>query len=200
MPMCRMGWVKAVLLLVCLSISGGLVYADGGAEYPVAASAAGSFEWAEDRKLSWDDFAGSYRPEHGDMAAAGTCCSIGFNAYLSPRGHIEVDIFNTFNPSSSWVLHDQRNPALLAHEQGHFDICELYTRKLRERVSKLVVAASNFSEVYKRVYAELYKEYDAAQQRYEEETMHGLIEKKQLAWQMKIANDLRVQEAYALGK
>lgn len=200
MPMCSMGRVKAVMLLLCLAISGGCVYAHGGVEHSVAGNTAGSFEWSESRKLNWDDFTGSHRPKDGDMAAAGTCCSIGFNAHLTQQGYVEVDIFNTFNPSGSWVLHGQRNPALLAHEQGHFDICELYTRKLRERVSKLVVTAGNFSAIYKKVYAELYEEYNAAQQRYEEETMHGLIEDAQIAWQMNIANGLNKQQGYAMGK
>jgi hypothetical protein len=195
-----MGWAKAVLLLCCLAMSEGLLYAHGGARHAVTDNTAGSFEWSEARKLSWGDFTGTYKPDDGDRAAAGTCCSIGFNAHLTARGEVEVSIFNAFNPNGSWVIREQRNPRLLAHEQGHFDICELYTRKLRERVSKLIVTASNFSTIYKKVYAELYEEYNAAQQRYEEETMHGLREDAQLAWEMNIANGLHVQEAYALSR
>lgn len=35
------------------------------------------------------------------------------------------------DPKQSWVKPDRKTPELLRHEQGHFDIGEIYARKIR---------------------------------------------------------------------
>jgi hypothetical protein len=42
---------------------------------------------------------------------------------------------NTFDCKLSWVRPNQKyRTDLLEHEQGHFDLCEIYTRQLRKRL------------------------------------------------------------------
>src|SRR5690606_38649660 len=91
--------------------------------------------WSKFRKLTWNDFRGSIPHDAEEQTAAATYCGIGFETNTTSHHHndLKIRVYNTFYPHSSWARPEEMNDAVLAHEQGHFDLCELYTRKLRER-------------------------------------------------------------------
>jgi hypothetical protein len=79
-------------------------------------------------------------------------------------------------PSQSWVHPDHKVPALLNHEQLHFDITELYARKMKKEMSKYYfLSVSEFvskkidTEV-KSIFTSLYNEHMSIQQKYDVET------------------------------
>jgi hypothetical protein len=153
------------------------------------------FSWSEKRKLTWDDFKGPAGNEFGEWAAAATFCGFGFEAASS--GHnTEVKIFNQFQPSRSWVKHEHKCDAILAHEQCHFDICELFTRKLKMKMEAQRLSG-NVSQHLNSIYESVRNEYMAFQDQYESETNHGLIEDAQKQWQNIVADELMKTSGYA---
>ncbi|MBX2907844.1 MAG: DUF922 domain-containing protein [Taibaiella sp.] len=154
------------------------------------------FSWNEHRTLSWGDFKGPAETASGESAAA-TCCSIGFKVNNSAAGTPELSVYNTFYMDRSWVKEDAHMESILAHEQGHFDLCELYTRKLRLRFGSVDLTAQNAKEQLLNIYSELSNEYESCQQAYERETAHGTRAADQQRWQQIIARGLGEFEANA---
>jgi hypothetical protein len=150
------------------------------------------FTWSADRRLTWDDFRGPVQPYTVDNIAAATFCAIGFetNTVTQNNPMLKVNVFNTFYTRKSWIRESEKNPNILAHEQGHFDLCELYTRKLRERMANVNVDVASLRTTLKGIYAALQKEYQERQQQYEDDTNHGLIYKEQDRWEAMIAQEL----------
>ena len=147
----------------------------------VGAAAAGVFHWNDHNKLSWDDFRGPVHTSDQESAAA-THCGIGFKVVNNAASEPSIVVFNTFYPGKSWVRDDARMPSILVHEQGHFDLCEVYTRKLRERMNGIDLHAANVRTVLMDIYAAVSREYEAAQQSYEQETIHGTNFAAQSKW------------------
>ena len=148
------------------------------------------FQWAEHAKLSWDDFKGEVKSTHDESAAA-TCCSIGFKTELpAPGAKQQVKVYNVFYVNKSWVRNDARIASILDHEQGHFDLCEIYTRKLRDRMQAVDLTAPGLRDILIHIYTEVSEEYEARQQAYEQETIHGTDIAAQKKWQESIAAEL----------
>jgi hypothetical protein len=150
------------------------------------------FSWTPNRKLTWDDFRGPIQSElHPDVAAA-TFCGIGFetNTITSKNNQVKIRVYNNFYPTQSWVRPGQEIPEILAHEQTHFDICELYTRKLRQRLDNVSVSVTNLRTRLSAIYQQVQEEYKIRQQQYEDETEHGLIADEQVRWQNMINKEL----------
>ncbi len=157
------------------------------------------FAWDKNRKLTWDDFRGPIREDMGDQVAAATFCGIGFetNAIDNKANKVQVLVYNTFMTNQSWVRNEVKNKDILGHEQCHFDICELYTRKMREKMQHIDVPASQIKNVLNHIYDEVSSEYEARQEQYEQETEHGLIDGTQQRWTAEIARELNETAQYA---
>lgn len=149
-----------------------------------------AFQWHEHRKLSWEDFRGPVSAVTDESAAA-THCGIGFRMSMDTLlKKPVVTVYNTFYTNKSWVKRDARLPEILDHEQGHFDLCEIYTRKLRSRISIYNFSATDIRPELMRIYDEVSNEYEARQQAYEQQTAHGTITSKQKKWQEMISYEL----------
>jgi len=86
---------------------------------------------------------------------------------------------------------DQEKDTLLAHEQLHFDICELYVRQLRKKIMEADLDPMEFDKQINKMFEESWKDYQLKQQQYDNETGHGIIADKQLSWQEEIGKMLR---------
>lgn len=147
------------------------------------------FQWKNHSRLSWDDFQGPVNAA-SDEAAAATHCGIGFRTNTL-SGKPEVIVYNTFYVKKSWVRPDARMSSILEHEQGHFDLCELYTRKMEKAMQRVNLGAKNFKETLLRIYDEISNEYENRQQAYERETSHGTNFPRQKKWTNTISRELR---------
>ena len=148
------------------------------------------FQWSEEHKLSWDDFNGPVKAETGEAAAA-THCGIGFKTARSDDAKkLEIIVYNTFYVNKSWVRPDAKIASILDHEQGHFDLCELYTRMLRKRMNEVNITSGDMRPVLEHIYFDVKNEYENRQQAYEQETIHGTDIPKQKRWQKIIAMEL----------
>src|SRR5690349_8815741 len=95
--------------------------------------------WQESRKLTFDDFKGDI-PRVTPWAAS-TSSEIHFG-YETTNGLLtHVVVYASFNPEKSWIK--KRLPAVLSHEQLHFDITEIFTRKFYHEVMKKSSANKN---------------------------------------------------------
>jgi hypothetical protein len=171
------------------------VFAHGGMEANEAdarskISDAGAFEWNEQRKLTWDDFRGQLDPNEPDVTAAATFCGMGFEARPGKNRKLDIRVYNTFFPEHSWVRQGEQKESILAHEQGHFDLCELYTRKLKASLDAANNAGDNSENMLADIYKLVMQDYQKRQQQYEDETHHGIIAEAQLQWQNMIAREL----------
>jgi len=135
-------------------------------------------EWTEKRKLSFDDFRGEIGVS---MAAAVSSVIIRYEIVSQSiwTGRIKIKIFATFDTSSSWIKPEFKSPRLLAHEQGHFDITEIFSRKLQKKVDAEIKGVKDFSQKFQKMYDDLYNEHYQYQTQYEIDTDNGRHEENQ---------------------
>jgi len=87
---------------------------------------------------------------------------------------------------------------VLAHEQNHFDIVELFARRLRKQVGAMVFL--NLKDAQKKVetmYSIASKEMDLYQDKYDTETDGSMNGDGQRKWNKKIADELSELEDHA---
>ena len=149
-------------------------------------------EWTEERKLSWDDFRGE--PNPSSHAHAATAIRISAAPYYKNK-KLYYSVTTFFDPSQSWCR--SKSEQLLRHEQLHFDIAELYARKVRKRISEL---RSRGVKDVKTINAEIQKLLDESNRvdaTYDKKTIHGANPERQRRWEENILYQLRNLASYA---
>ncbi|WP_090103140.1 hypothetical protein [Chitinophaga sp. CF118] len=155
------------------------------------------FGWSSDRKLAWEDYKGNPAAIHESNVAATTNCRFGIRANpLFTSGRAKVFVTNEFICHQSSVRPEQKKPSLLEHEQLHFDLCEVYARKLRKELTDAHLTPLNVDTVSKDAFLKMYKLYRERQDLYDIETNHGLDLQAQKQWEHKIGEELEELSAY----
>ncbi len=147
--------------------------------------------WEPDFRLSWSDFRGT--PPHSKRVAATTASGISYNYRTSPASGGYVLDFNVdtfFYPEKSWYHKEICDSVVLSHEQLHFDISELFARKMRRSLSGRVFRENVRSEV-RRIFAEINSQLRDFQNRYDRETDFSRNHEAQMAWNRAVARMLR---------
>lgn len=142
--------------------------------------------WSDVKVLQWSDFKGS--PNASDSWAASSSTGMSQAYELDGNGFLNLSgttVTAHFYPEYSWVLHQEKTKHLLGHEQTHFDITELYARKLRARIDEFKFT-SNSKEEIRALYAEVEIERVAMQQLFDSETNHSMNHMKEIAWELKL--------------
>ncbi len=146
--------------------------------------------WQENRKLRWEDFRGI--PNRADSYVASTNSGISFSFSLkeSEKG-VEVDytVQSNFYPDLSWYRPDRVNEYILLHEQTHFDISELFARKLRMKLES-IEDLSKFKELSEKYYNEIEFQRRQMQRDYDAESDHSNVESKEYEWREFVASEL----------
>lgn len=148
-------------------------------------------EWNEFYKVTWSDFKG--KPSAASIGDAGTVVQIKAKPYLV-RKEIRYDVYAFFNRTKSWYR--DKSEALLAHEQLHFDIAELYARKIRKKVRELHAKGVNDMSIYNTAIRKLLDESNEIDMQYDAETLHGSMVRKQQDWTQRVARELSELVAY----
>lgn len=186
------------LLLLLLT---GLLQAPGPARQAPAAKPAPApaplITWSAERRLTQADF--QARAPMGDPLAASTSSNIKADAACKDFVFSST-VAATFDPATSWMRNPQKaSEMLLRHEQLHFDLTEVYARIMRQKL-QLFAARANceklqpaFNNVTKLVYADWNRE----QNRYDQETNHGLNAVRQAAWEKQTAAKLEMLKPFA---
>ena len=146
--------------------------------------------WNIGKKLSWDDF--KMESPSNTRDAALTTTFVGFS-FSRTGNNIQFDIECKFQKSRSWGR--IKTEYILKHEQGHFDIAEIFARKLNKEVT-LFLAKSKRHEELNGIYTKVMNEKRDTQQLYDEETNHSINKSQQAAWNKKIEEMLEELKEY----
>jgi hypothetical protein len=142
--------------------------------------------WNKERKINWGDFKSANKINSYENAKA----VIAWSVAIFPKKINCINIHNAvliakMNKKKSWVR--EGSDYLLTHEQIHFDIAELFARKIRKELDRMLYTDMNcnieeFFMIYKN-YTDDLKQYQIL---YDNETNHGLNVNAQLEWNDKI--------------
>ncbi len=116
--------------------------------------------WKEGTKLNWSLFKSSENKMKSDSTIVSySSCGLSYTAFKDKANNkMKVRIDATFDPSKSWKHPIKTKNLNINHEQGHFDIAEIYARKLRKEFLENV----NYDSITKRgTNAEKQNELDA---------------------------------------
>lgn len=148
--------------------------------------------WKERAKLTWADYQGKADPNADAAASTATFLGVEYNF---KDGHLGYIITCSFSKSKSWGLH--KNDYILAHEQGHFDIAEIFARQLHKKLKAYTFDKKNYQSDLRKIYEEIMAAKEAMQNKYDQETNHSINKEKQAEWQEKIGKELKGLEAFA---
>jgi len=143
-----------------------------------------SIRWS-DQNLSWEQY--KKRVGSPGIYKAFTYTGVRFEM-TEANGKSVINVEAFFDPTESWVHPDHLAPTLLNHEQRHFDLTEVYARKIKlqsspfEAIDIQEFVKNGSSEKVKRIYSELTNELFKKQQQYDVETRHGTLVEKQVEW------------------
>jgi hypothetical protein len=152
----------------------------------------GLVEWSASRRLTWADY--NAKPDLGSGAAASTTTYLGIEYNFNNSG-FSYKITSNFSKDRSWGLH--KTEYILSHEQGHFDIAEIFARKLNKEMSAYRFNRNTYQQDLKKIYESVVKEKEKMQNEYDEETNHSIKKTKQVEWLAKIEQLLNEYKSYA---
>jgi hypothetical protein len=158
------------------------------------------------RQLAWEDFQGARRFSDGPTEAA-TAAEIAVSVAIDDwqvrlaSGVPRAAAARVGEPCVRAYMHKHRSGRVsqrgrhdLAHEQGHFDIAQLFAGILATRLERISVPIARETEAreallreVRAVYHETMVEFQAMQARYEEETAFGAKHGRQVRWQRELA-------------
>lgn len=147
--------------------------------------------WTPDLRLQWTDFRATPPAESRIAATTASGISYRFSA-IETNGNMEVDctIDAFFYPDESWYQPAIANDIILSHEQRHFDITELFARKMRQRIAAFSFTNKVKAEV-KTIYGDILKEMRDFQKRYDQETNYSRNVEEQVRWNAEIIRLLK---------
>jgi Bacterial protein of unknown function (DUF922) len=148
--------------------------------------------WTPYRRLSWNDYL--CEPTRGTDAVASTSTSLGLS-YQIVDDRLTYHITCGFSKEKSWGL--LKTEYILAHEQGHFDITEIFARKLNEALQDYHLNPRTFKRDIGDIYQSIVKEKEDYQEMYDGETDHSRNHKLQVEWLDRVHTLLQDSQDYA---
>lgn len=162
--------------------------------------------WDAQALLTWADFQGVPPADAGQLSeAASIHMTIKWHASYSVRsqrgegyswmGSVQVIASNLMNPRFSWVVPSRATAAILRHEQFHFNLSEVYKRKLVQALDGLQVQGNTaeatmtaLDELTQQTGAGILDQFSAMTDRYDQETANSTDSDAQAKWE----NDIQV--------
>ncbi|HWC52715.1 MAG TPA: DUF922 domain-containing protein [Chitinophagaceae bacterium] len=149
-------------------------------------------KWEMGRNLTWNDYYG--KPDPASDAAASTATYLGIEYSLS-NDNFKYKITCSFSKNKSWVRY--KNDFVLSHEQGHFDITEIFARKLNKVMCEYHFNRNTYRKDLDKIYQDILHEKDSMQDQYDHETNFSRNKEKQIAWLKKIERMLGELKEFA---
>lgn len=139
--------------------------------------------WSKEYQLQWKDFKGPVKDANG-MSAMTSCI---VEPQKDKEGKVSISCY--FDKKTSWRIKKQETDNLLRHEQYHFNLAEVFTRKIRKELieQKTDYASKDFDKIFKKIW----KECEKAQKKYDKETNHSKVTEEQSRWEKDIDNQLQ---------
>jgi hypothetical protein len=149
--------------------------------------------WSEKELLTWRDYKKVSKTSVGKKAVSHI--GLRFVPIFDTDTLAKLEVLPYFDKrySITYVLNDK----LLKHEQFHFNIAELYARKIRKRFSEIDSKNAPLL-TYNLIVNSLKVEYNSYQINYDRNTNHGVKFIDQKNWEKKITLELEKLKAYKL--
>ena len=156
-------------------------------------------EWKENQKLTWSDYLFVNLTNSQRKALAMTATNIEYTVYEQKGKAPRFEFRNYFNKEYSWTRTTRKD--ILLHEQLHFDISELYTRKMRKELGLMTQKNIKDVKLYLNKFGELNQDMIINQRRYDKETHFKISDGEDLSqiqqfWCDSIHIELNKFEAY----
>lgn len=137
-------------------------------------------EWSEDLYLNWQDyvFMKFGREDLSGMALTSVKHSVR-GGIVGGEPKFEVKVL--FVKNDSWTT-DSTSITLLAHEKLHFDIAELYGRKIRKQIDELFKRGERDLKIYNKYVRQLLADFKRFSHNYDKKTRHGRDFDEQKVW------------------
>ena len=109
--------------------------------------------WIKEIKLKWSDFKGA--PKENTVLAAVSSVGISYKEISHSIDKYFFEVNAEFEKNKSWVWVKKASDSILVHEQGHFDLAEIYARKMRQGL-----ISNQFQFTRKNIIQEIHKVLD----------------------------------------
>jgi hypothetical protein len=140
----------------------------------------------------WSDFKGTI--DQGDPET-GARSSIYVYYNLTPCDKVYYwNIKVVFDRETAWARN--KSIDLLVHEQVHFDIAELFARKIAKKLYQIGDSGDSMERVVDSVFVGLMNEYDLFTSQYDYETNFSRNSEKQIEWNEFISTELNKYVKY----
>lgn len=137
----------------------------------------GMISWSPGCYLSWNDFMGKAPNTSSNDAVS----ELGISYKFIPENK-SILIVAVFDPNKSWVRDGHRSFSLLNHEQGHFDLNEIFACKLRQKLKSVRFKKKNFHKDFIHIYNQNREELDKTHALYDLETNYSNNDSAQTKW------------------
>ena len=162
-------------------------------------------EWSPSRKLAITDFKGRIPAGATDASISQVSIQVAWECHA---GAAQFDVHAIFDPSRSWwrdlvpnlwqnldapfTPMDDRGASLLAHEQLHFDLTEVWARRMTRALLALRSGCGtpDGEAAIDKTVAEVEKRWGDEQRRYDRDTNNGVDSRQQKAWGVRTAKAL----------
>ena len=142
-------------------------------------------EWSPIKRLTWND----YLAEPSSSSDIAAITSTVLRMEYSIRNNIlSYKISCQFLKTRSWGKY--KTDYILKHEQGHFDITEIFARKLARELKEYKFNPRKYQDDLGKIYKRLMEEEEEFQHRYDIETDYSRNKERQGEWLKKIDNEL----------
>jgi len=150
--------------------------------------------WNKNRKLEYSDFQGKVPDSTGFKVAVAPAEIIVKGFFEDGMLNFKVEVY--FLKNIAWMIDSSENTMI--HEQLHFDIAELYGRKIRKGILELRKTHQASSEKCSKLIQELLDARNMKDVQYDQETAHGVYINKQKEWNKKIKQELEELKEFAI--
>jgi hypothetical protein len=159
--------------------------------------------WQQGVKLRWQDFAAPHYFLQASLldVRVGACSAaeVAVLPFQDAQGKSTFLVESFFVKKHSWVRDSavMRNAVVLAHEQVHFDINELFARKVRQQVAQWSAAGRYmYGPELARESTRLLNAKTTFNARFDLEAHHDPSEEEVQKWQLLVNQELAALEAY----
>lgn len=151
--------------------------------------------WSDTSKLKWSDFKGGIPFGNIGYKKATIASEVVAECVDYTDDCVPVFVVKTFcDRMNSWVI--EKNDEILKHEQGHFDIAEIFARRIRKKFYCYNKMKECDMEKYSQTFSKLLEELALTQKLYDKEV--NFSEEYTLEWYKKIESELNELKDYKL--
>jgi hypothetical protein len=170
--------MERLLLFMLIILSQAILHCAGAQDVS-------SLEWG--RPITYSDF--ESQPNESDTAAANISVSI-LLGYVNTKSNIlRFKVVAVMDKDESWIRKGFKQDHILKHEQGHFDIAQIFARKLEDVLKKRFYTPKDVKAL-NALYDEYLNRMNEVEVRYDEETRGGWDPVAQSKWRRYIAEEL----------